>query len=110
MLSRESVGKGLELAPPVVREVADLATAIERLARQTPAASDQAEQANKHAEEVLLAEAVNETTNRLNGIINYAQLLYDSSEQHSLSEEQKAMVRKIIDGGGRIAGQWQKLK
>lgn len=108
VLSPEFVESGIQLTPPVAREVADLAAAVEQLARRSPD-NGQAEPNSRYAE-ALLAEAVNETTNRLNGIINYAQLLYDSSGQTGLSEEQKAMLQKIIDGGARIAGQWQKLK
>jgi nitrate/nitrite-specific signal transduction histidine kinase len=58
----------------------------------------------------LLAETVNETTNRLNGIINYAQLLYDSSDQLQLTKEQLAMLQKIIDSGVHIAHEWQQIK
>ncbi|HBG19652.1 MAG TPA: hypothetical protein DDY32_10375 [Desulfobulbaceae bacterium] len=108
VLSPEFGQSGLQLTPPVAREVADLAAAVEQLARRSPDLG-QIESNNSYAE-ALLAEAVNETTNRLNGIINYAQLLYDSSGQTGLSEEQRAMLQKIIDGGARIAGQWQKLK
>jgi len=108
VLSPEFGQSGLQLTPPVAREVADLAAAVEQLARRSPDLG-QTESNNSYAE-ALLAEAVNETTNRLNGIINYAQLLYDSSGQTGLSEEQRAMLQKIIDGGARIAGQWQKLK
>jgi nitrate/nitrite-specific signal transduction histidine kinase len=60
--------------------------------------------------QALLAETVNETTNRLNGIMNYAQLLYDSSDQMQMKEEQKSMLRKIMDGGVDIAHEWQKIK
>lgn len=108
VLSPGSVESGIQLTPPVAREVADLAAAVEQLARRSPD-HGQTESNNRYVE-ALLAEAVNETTNRLNGIINYAQLLYDSSGQTGLSEEQRAMLQKIIDGGARIAGQWQKLK
>ena len=105
--SRETLEGGIDLAGPVVREVADLATAIERLARRSQ--DDGQAELNGRDAETLLAEAVNETTNRLNGIMNYAQLLYDSSDQNPLSDEQKAMLQKIMDGGARIAGQWRKL-
>lgn len=107
-LSGEFIESGIDLGQPVAREVADLAAAIHQLARQT-AETGQSEQNGRYAE-ARLAEAVNETTNRLNGIINYAQLLYDSADQAKLSEEQKEMLQKIIDGGARIAGEWQKLK
>ncbi len=103
--SRETL-VGIDLAQPVVREVSDLAAAIEQLGRQP---QDNRQGLSGRDAEALLAEAVNEATNGLNGIMNYAELLYDSSDQNPLSEEQKAMLQKIIDGGARIAGQWQKL-
>ena len=65
---------------------------------------------DSEAVEALLAETVNETTNRLNGIINYAQLLYDSSDQQQLTDEQVEMLQKIIDSGVQIADEWQKIK
>lgn len=108
VLSREFGETGIELRPPVAREVADLAAAVVQLARRSQEPRP-AEPDTRYAEAVL-AEAVNETTNRLNGIINYAQLLYDAAEQGGWSAEQRAMLEKIIEGGVRIAGQWQKLK
>lgn len=108
VLASELGANGIDLGQQVASEVADLAAAIDQLARRTPE-TGQPEQNGRYAE-ALLAEAVNETTNRLNGIINYAQLLYDSADQAKLSEEQKDMLQKIIDGGARIAGEWQKLK
>jgi len=54
-----------------------------------------------------LSQTINETTNNLNGIINYAQLLLESESEPS--EEQKQMLEQIIDGGERIAEQWQKV-
>jgi len=57
----------------------------------------------------MLAETVNETTNQLNGIINYAQLLTDMAEDEASSPEKREMLRKIIEGGTRIAGIWRKV-
>lgn len=98
---------GIEFAGPVASEVADLAEALEQMAGR--AGENGQPGSESRQAEALLAEAVNETTNRLNGIINYAELLYDSAGQTGLNEEQKAMLRKIIDGGAGIARQWQKL-
>jgi hypothetical protein len=108
VLSEGLAENGIDFGGPVVKEVADLATAIEHLARRSPGTGE-VEQTGKYIE-TLLAEAVNETTNQLNGIMNYAQLLDDSSEQANLTEEHRAMLRKIIDSGARIAQEWQKLK
>jgi nitrate/nitrite-specific signal transduction histidine kinase len=100
----------IELGQPVAKEVADLALAIEQLALRAGDRTGQEQEHNGRDVEALLAETVNETTNRLNGIINYAQLLYDSSEQLQVSEEQVEMLQKIIDSGVHIAGEWQKIK
>jgi hypothetical protein len=99
---------GLMLGQPVAKEVADLAEAIEQLVLRSHGRVGQ--ESNGRDVEALLAETVNETTNRLNGIINYAQLLYDSSDQLQLTEEQLAMLQKIIDSGLHIANEWQKIK
>jgi len=107
-ISREAP---ITLPPPVVDEIALLVQDIQRLAVQ----GDQGA-ANAHTAESeqkvrsLLSDAVNETTNRLNGIINYAQLLSDSAYNEQLSEEQLRMLEKIIENSGEIASQWQKLK
>lgn len=108
VLAEDFAANGIEFARPVVKEVADLTTAIEQLARRSPAPAEEAQ--NGSYIETLLAEAVNETTNQLNGIMNYAQLLDDSSDQTNLTEEHRAMLRKIIESGARIAEEWQKLK
>jgi hypothetical protein len=99
---------GITLKQPVAKEIADLTTAIERLALQSK--SRQGPESNGRDVKALLAETVNETTNNLNGIINYAQLLYDSSDQLQLTAEQMMMLQKIIDSGAHIAHEWQKIK
>ncbi len=99
---------GLSLGKPAAKEVADLAEAIEQLALRSHGKAG-LEQGGRDVE-ALLAETVNETTNRLNGIINYAQLLYDSSDQLPMNEEQLTMLQKIIDSGVHIAHEWQKIK
>jgi hypothetical protein len=108
VLESDIAESGIDLGQPVAREVADLAAAIDQLARRSRDTGQTG--TNGSYAEALLAEAVNETTNRLNGMINYAQLLYDSADQASLTREHKEMLQKIIDGGARIAGEWQKLK
>lgn len=109
MMQSEGVPlEGISLTRPVAKEVNDLALAIEQLGLQTPVRSDE-EQGGRDVE-ALLAETVNETTNRLNGIINYAQLLMDSAEQLSMTPEQQEMLQKIIDSGVYIAEEWQNIK
>lgn len=98
----------IELGQPVAKEVADLAQAIKKLAIRPP--DKTGEEQNGRAVHALLAETVNETINRLNGIMNYAQLLYDSADHQQLTEEQLAMLQRIIDSGADIANEWQKIK
>lgn len=107
-ISRESP---VTLTPPVVDEIALLVKDIQRLTAKSDSGAANVQVAeNEHNIRTLLADAVNETTNRLNGIINYAQLLSDSAEDEQLSEEQRRMLEKIIASSVDIASQWQKLK
>jgi hypothetical protein len=53
--------------------------------------------------EVELSTLVNEVTNRLNGIINYAQLLADSCQEGEEDKEQKEILNKIITNGEKSA-------
>lgn len=57
----------------------------------------------------LLAEIINESTNQLNGLINYTQLLADTEEQ-TYSRQQKELLGKILEIGTGIARSWQKLQ
>jgi len=101
----------ITLPPPVVDEIALLVQDIQRLAVQGDQGAANAHKAESEQKiRSLLSDAVNETTNRLNGIINYAQLLSDSAENEQLTEEQLRMLEKIIETSGEIATQWQKLK
>lgn len=62
-----------------------------------------------HAQELaILAETINETTNQLNGMINYAQILYDD-ERVQLTDEEKELLLKIIESGSAIAQKWQNI-
>lgn len=55
-----------------------------------------------------LSSIVNEVTNRLNGIINYSQLLADYCEAEKVGGEQKAILDKIIENGEKGAAVLQK--
>ena len=46
---------------------------------------------------------INEATNRLNGMINYSQLLADSSDMENTNGEQKQIIEKIIHNGEQCA-------
>lgn len=51
---------------------------------------------------------INDVTNRLNGIINYSQLLADYCATANIAEEHKKMLYKIIDNGEKSAQILQK--
>jgi hypothetical protein len=50
-----------------------------------------------------MAGVINEGTNLSNGIINYAQLLFDSCQGHGDNQEEKEILLKIMSNGERIA-------
>ncbi len=56
----------------------------------------------------LLVEHVNGSTNQLNGLINYAQLLADTDE-HLYSPEQKELLKKIIETSTAIEKSWKQF-
>jgi len=53
--------------------------------------------------ETEFAAIINEATNRLNGIINYSQLLADYCEAEKVGDEQKQILYKIIKNGEKCA-------
>lgn len=73
--------------------------------RQSP---DQSGDAPAEADHDLLSQTVNETTNSLNAVINYAELLLESGTDE-LSAEQREMVDRIVASGERIGTQWQRI-
>ncbi|WP_457575133.1 hypothetical protein [Desulfomarina sp.] len=90
-------------SPPVTREVADLAFSVQQLVikvREQELSSDPAAVDLRNN----LEKNINETINRLNGIMNYAQLLHDGEK-----ENQNEMLQKIIDSSAVIAAEWRKL-
>lgn len=58
--------------------------------------------------EAEFASIVNEVTNRLNGIINYSQLLADYCDAEEVGGEQKEILYKIIENGEKGAEVLQK--
>lgn len=56
-----------------------------------------------HRREAEYSAIVNEVTNRLNGIINYSQLLADYCEAEDVADEQKQILYKIIENGEKSA-------
>ena len=60
------------------------------------------------ADHDLLSQTVNDTTNNLTAVINYAELLLESDSE-GLSAEQREMVGRIVASGERISEQWQRI-
>lgn len=94
--------------PDTCREVYDLIEEIRNLSANAPRTGERSDGGGNGLQQSLLAEKVNETTNQLNGIINYAQILADD-ESRSLTDQDKEILQKIIDGGVSIAQTWQKI-
>ena len=90
------------------RELADLHVVINELADRARQVVPENAGIGKQEAQALLAETINETTNQLNGMMNYAQLLSDTADDQDLSEEQKEMLQKIIEGGSKIASVWRR--
>ena len=75
------------------------------LKNPTPHSSTSLTHSRREAE---FSAIVNEVTNRLNGIINYSQLLADYCEAEQVGGEQKEILYKIIDNGEKGAEILQK--
>jgi hypothetical protein len=93
--------------PDISREVADLIEQIRRLSLDAGEHEREGAENGNGLQQALLAEMVNETTNQLNGIINYAQIVADD-DSRDLSDQDREMMRKIIASGVSIAKTWQK--
>lgn len=89
------------------REVAELAEIIRQ--RQADSCGRGPWNNTEELQYSVLAEIVNETTNRLNGIINYAQLLYDMGDRENPAQN-KELLGKIMTAGSEIAGIWKKIQ
>lgn len=109
-LQEADIGE-LELDPAVgaSREVAQLLETIQANCARADLSANLVEGAQKEAKLALIAETVNETTNQLNGIINYAQIIADN-EDGDMTEGEKELLSKIISAGTTIARTWQKIQ
>lgn len=97
----------IDYEPDISREVADLIDEIRKLSAHAGEHEQALGNNGNGLQQSLLAEMVNETANQLNGIINYAQIIADD-DSRALSDQDREMLRKIIDSGGHIAKTWQK--
>lgn len=106
MRSEGALPEEMMFGPEVSREVVDLMEEIWKISVSARTVERAQASGSDPLERRLLAETVNETTNQLNGIINYAQILADDD---SRSQEERELLRKIIDSGGDIAESWRKI-
>lgn len=94
--------------PEVSSEIADVIDGVKALSATREVAGDRGGEEVSGFEQAMLAGVINETTNQLNGIINYAQLLADD-DSPSRSSQERELLQKIIDSGTSIAANWQKM-
>ena len=101
------LGEGFSCPPEAGQELQGLVDSGNRmLAERRSSSRDEGTDAS--ADHDLLSETVNETTNNLNAVINYAQLLLESGSEE-LSAEQREMIGRIVASGERIGEQWQRI-
>lgn len=84
----------------LVDSINEMLTDCRNAVGQTPSAT-----APEHE---LLSRTVNESTNGLNAVINYAELLLES-DAAALSEEQREMLNRIVESGNRVGERWQAI-
>jgi hypothetical protein len=106
--SAGQLSEEIQCGPDTSREVADLVEEIRKLAANAGQADKYAVSGESSLQHAILADMINETTNQLNGIINYAQIIADDADR-DLSDRQREMLHKIIDSGQNIAKTWQKI-
>lgn len=82
-------------------EVGSLITSFNQLLQKTKEESPDDLTYNRREAE--FSAIINEATNRLNGIINYSQLLADYCEAEKVGGEQKQILYKIIQDGEKCA-------
>ncbi len=90
----------LEEAQKKSAEVRTLISSFNQLLQNRETNSDSLVHNLREAE---FSAIVNEVTNRLNGIINYSQVLADYFEANEVAAEQQQIVYKIIENGERSA-------
>jgi hypothetical protein len=82
-------------------EIRTLATVFNQLLQKpTEESADELTHMRRESE---FSAIINEATNRLNGIINYSQLLADYCETANVGGEQKQILCKIIQNGEKCA-------
>jgi signal transduction histidine kinase len=99
--------RGFYCPPEAGIELQGLVDSVNRMLAESRS-SDQGEAPLTGADHDLLSKTVNETTNNLNAVINYAELLLESGSEE-LTAEQLEMIGRIVDSGERIGEQWQRI-
>lgn len=92
---------GFYYSPETCTEISELIGAINGLRQQHQSPNIANDFSTQHTEQ--LSAIINEGTNLSNGIINYAQLLFDSLQEPAGTIEEKDILSKIISDGERIA-------
>jgi len=88
------------------REIVGLVDSVNQmLADRRSAVSPETAGSPEHE---VLSQTINETTNGLNAVINYAELLL-GSDSEALNEEQRQMLRRIVESGSKVGEQWQSI-
>lgn len=106
--SSEAVAQQSFMCPPEAgSEIVTLVDSVNEMLADGMSARESQAQDNP-PDTMLLSKTVNETTNGLNAVINYAELLLES-DRPDLSSEQKEMLSKIVENGERIGAQWQNV-
>jgi hypothetical protein len=82
-------------------EVSAVITAFNHLLQKTP--KKDPDDLAKNRREAEFSAIINEATNRINGIINYSQLLTDSCKGENTSDDQRKIIGKIIQNGEQCA-------
>jgi len=82
-------------------EVSAVITAFNHLLQKT--AKKEPDELAYKRREAEFSTIINEATNRLNGIINYSQLLADSCKEENSNDDQKQIIEKIIHNGEQCA-------
>lgn len=107
--AKEAVGKtGFICQQEAGSEIVQFIASVNELLEKVPRLGDSGSTGMLYNGKIV-STTINETTNSLNGILNYAQLLLESDTDNQLDEEQRQMLEKIIDNGEKIAAQWQHI-
>ncbi len=95
------VQNGFEQDPASWVEVSEFIDSINVLLEKSSENRETREQGHSHSQE--LAAILNESTNQVNGIINYAQLLADSYREVEAGKEEIQILHNIIEAAERVA-------